>query len=346
MHAMNFRTSFQHIPSGINNRPNRISQGVFMTEEPKAVLTAIPTHYANICKVARTITGDPEVAKKPWPINVLGKKHPLSVMVEIDFDKVYVAHSVITPFDIAVCDAVFTLVENGIQTFTLEMLCRALAGNEAKKVTDKLRNAVADSMDKMRHTDIRIDCTEEFLKRKLIRNSDLDWRPEHRYILTSYMMPVEIMEYIRTGNNKHVKRGYRLLKIPALYEYAKEIEQIAGIPAEMFDACRPLSDTVDTILLKRYLFKRIEGMKNPRNHLVSNAIRYEWYDIKERRPKGLYQDLCIQSDSCPYWRKKKSDIHQTVCAILDCLVKAGCIKSYRVDEAANRRILGVTIDCG
>ena len=301
--------------------------------------------FVNISKASNHIVGNASVFDAVTELEVWNKPKT-SITIDLEAAAYLSDESLtVSAFDQSVCDAVFTLASEGRQEFTAEMVCRSLTGNCRDKITKNLKSSVIKSLEKMRHIDIRIECTDLFRRKGLITEDDIMHCPEQKYFLTSYLLPLEVLCKVSAGNNKNYKTGYRLIKEPVLYTCARALGQIACIPVEMFESCKSVQDSEETIILKRYLFRRIISMQNPKSRLSSTKISYEWYDQKNKCEKGLYQVLGYDRTRYADWMKKSSAIRQTVKAILDCLVKDGFITGYTEERCGKQKITGIILDC-
>ena len=302
-----------------------------------------------ISKIANELPNNSDVIMQEKQYAVIKKPTVIftTIGLFLDQDIIY-DESVITCFDMAVCESVFGLYRMGINDFSLEEIARVLSGNPEKKGSQKLCLQIDASISKLRHTDIKIDCTDEYIARKLI--SKKDYVPQKRgssiykpkYILKGYLLPLECLE-ITDGNGNLCKKTYHLIKEPVLYQYCSDIHQITQIPWEYFNACKSLSDTMEVILIKRYIFRRILGMRNRRNNLFSLKISYQWYDATTHKDKGLYSVLGYKPDQYANWRKKRSDVHKIVKAVLECLKQSGLITDYMEYESNRHIITGCNI---
>lgn len=300
--------------------------------------------YANISLAASHITGNASAFDVIAELSVWDKP---KVVIAVELNtavKASAASLTVSAFDMSVCDAVFTLASKNRQEFTTEMVCRELTGGCRDKITENLLVSVRESLEKMRHIDIRIECTDLFLRKGLITKEDLNDYPEQKYVLTSYLLPLEMLCKVAAGNHRTYKTGYRLIKEPVLYTCAKVLGHIAGIPTAMFEACREVQDNEETIVLKRYIFKRILMMQNRKNRIASSTISYERYDQREKCEKGLYHVLGYDKERYASWKKKRSSIHRNVKAILDCLIKEGFITGYTEELSGKQKITGITVD--
>ena len=300
------------------------------------VMPKADSQYMNISLLANYICNPNNLTDemKMVSLKTLPKKG-ISTIVNIDHirDKVELSYE-ITPYDLAVMDAVYTLYINDIIIFTPEMVARYMSGNLQQDVTKK-KETVISSLEKLSVIRIYIDCTEEFIARKKIDKGS-------SVALKSNLLLLEGVRY-KVANHKEVD-AYRLLDEPILYYYANIVGQITKIPMDILDTSRTLCDTDEVIVIKRYLIRRIQTMKNTKNNIKSNKIIYERYDYHQNKEAGMFPALGInQRDykSQKSWQNKKNKIHHSVCRILDDFSQKGYIKGYKVEK--NRAIEGVSI---
>lgn len=299
------------------------------------------TEYINICKVAGTIAAyDGVVNSGKWQIMTIPRKN-VSTLLEIwSDDNLTLSNIDITPYDLVVMDAVYTLYVNGATDFTPEMVMRVMSGNMHQDATSRRTEDIIKSIDKLAKIRISIDCTDEFVIRKKINKGQT-------VQLDSYLLPIDIIT-IKSANHRSIKKGYTLLNKPVLYEYAEQVNQIINIPINLLALTTGiLTETADVTLIKRYLIKRIELMKNSRNRVKSSKIIYEWYDEKTQLTKGMLRDIGYNKDQYSKWRDKKSKLHRIVITILELFVDNGYISGYNVlrdvDGGKTSAIRGIEI---
>lgn len=102
----------------------------------------------------------------------------------------------VTPYDMAVMDAAYTIICSGQTILTAEWIAKVLSGNPKQKVTQKKIEAIRQSIDKLRYIHIKIDCTEEFNARRDTKNRVKDC------IYESYLLPIEKVTAIYEANGK------------------------------------------------------------------------------------------------------------------------------------------------
>ena len=268
-------------------------------------------------------------------VNTLIRKN-VSVTVDLMADSnLHLSNPNITQYDHAVMDSAYTLMVNGAVIFTREMIVRALCGDPDADVTPQKVGAVTKSINKLSLIRITIDCTDEFIARKIIE-------PGQKAILTSYLMPVkEIM--IRSANHQAILRGYQFLEKPVLYSYAEQVHQIISFETRLLRKTGKISNTDEVIVIKRYLIRRIEMLKNEKNKVCSSKISYHWYDAKKNEEKGMFHALGYDPQSYSQWKVKRNRIHGIVIAILGDFLKENYIVGYEINREGRNKVVGVTV---
>lgn len=227
-------------------------------------------------------------------------------------------------YDIAALDAIYTLHINGCPAFTVEMAVRALYGDACMDVTVAQRQAVLESIYKLTHIWLEFDATAEWKARK----RELPAAENKRAVFAGKLLPLQEVT-VRPGGRADCVTGFQLLEPPVLYRYAEALGQIASVPAELLQA-GDLKNSMETMLLRRYLLRRIAVMVNTKNSQASHRIALEWYDRQTHRAKGLLPALGYRPEAYANWLSKKSKVNKTACAILDGLRDAGYIDGYTV----------------
>lgn len=276
-----------------------------------------------------------ELFDRTLRIKTLIRKN-VSVTVDLTAgDNLYLSNPNITQYDRAVMDSAYTLMENGASAFTPEMLVRVMCGNPDADVTPQKVGAVTRSINKLSMIRITIDCTDELVARKKIK-------PGHKALLTSYLMPVREIT-VRSANHQAAMRGYQFLEKPVLYSYAEQVKQIISFDTRLLKNGGDLSNTDEVIIIKRYLIRRIEMLKNSRNDVCSGKISYQWYDAKRNEEKGMFHALGYDPKNYRQWKVKRNKIHGYVTAILNDFIKDNYIDGYEVNREDRNRIAGVTV---
>ena len=299
-------------------------------------LPNIEKDYINNCKISQQIITIKDPFSKIMRFRTIPKKN-ISASVTIDPDTEEIMGEGITFFDRIVMDSVYTLYVNGQDMFTAEMIMRVMSGNHEADSSRKKTDLIRSSLEKLSSIKIQIDCTEEMIARKLIKKGQ-------SYKIQTYLLPLE-KHQVRSGNHLVIMDAYKILKKPALYEYAEAIKQFVTVPSSVLgNSHKSISDSVEVIEIKRYLIIRIEEMKHPGNGMVNDLISYHWYDAKAKKNRGMYPVLGYGEDisSCS-GRKLRSNIHRKVIRILDYYKEIGYIAGYEVVYEGKQKIKGVRI---
>lgn len=235
----------------------------------------------------------------------------------------------ITQFDMAVMDAAYTIMCSGYMVLTAEWIAKVLSGNPDARITPQKIGAIRKSIDKLRSTHIKIDCTQEFKSRK-------DTKKLKTFIYESYLLPLDKITAVYEANGKEVI-AYPVLSKPALYRYAEILHQIIDIPAELINTSAEFTDTDEAILIKIYVIKRVAQII-ANNNLHSNKISFQWYDKDREEERGLLPELGYTPDDSKKWRDKKQKINRIVKLTLKSLYDKNAIKGYeeyRADGTKN-----------
>ena len=268
-------------------------------------------------------------------------KKSISIIVDLKTDKnISLKCNNISRYDMAVMDSVYTMLINGCDVFTPDMVVRVMAGDMKMKVTQQKRDTATESLEKLRMIDIKIDCTNELLARKKIKEGETA-------VLRNYLLPLSCLS-VRSANHKKVFDGYQIIAKPALYEYAEIVRQIISIPIELMPSKSNKSSTDEMIILRREILKIIERMKSPTNNYKSSNITYLWTDAKTGTSRGFFTQMGFtpedyKNEQC--WANKRSDLHKEIVSILDDFVSEEYINGYTVNRE-RKKVLGVSIDPG
>lgn len=299
--------------------------------------------YLNNSKVANYISTQNDLFSYTVQLTTMPKKN-VFVTVDLTADEnLALSNPNVTQYDMAVMDAVYTMLVNGAVAFTPEMVARIMSGNFDQDVKPQKAGAVTRSLHKLSLIRITIDCTTELRARKKI---DKDQTAK----LTSYLMPLREIE-VRSANHQTVMKGFQLLEKPVLYTYAESVKQIIDVPTELLEITDAsgsghLSDTDDVIIIKRALIRRIELMRNKKNRMSNDTISYERYDPATGTKKGFFPMLGFDESSyrnADQWKKKKSRLNKTITTILDDFTKEKYIAGYEIVREGKQKIVGVRI---
>lgn len=249
----------------------------------------------------------------------------------------------ITPFDMAVMDAVYTIICSGQKVVVLEWISKILSGNmQEKDSSEKKEEEIRKSIEKLKNIECTIDCTEEFNEYRRQRKK----KPLSNWTFKGSLLPlVEEVEVSYQSNGKKVV-AYPIYVIPAIYRYAKANNQIISVPNEYFLTNGKMNNTTESIIIKRYVIKRIAQMIKCKN-MNSNRLSFLWLDNNsaDEKERGLYPELGYVPDDSNTWNKKtKPKIKKIVESTLGCLKEKNIISNYKpYKEKGSKSVIGFQI---
>jgi len=179
-----------------------------------------------------------------------------------------------TPYDRTVVNAACSIYEAGNANFTAKQVYRCMNGlNDTQDVSPQAVAAITKSLDKARSTIIKIDCTQEAAAYK----NNTDFKCE----IEDYILPIRKVTLI-SGNEELI--GYSLNGKPILYEYAQMSNQVLSVPSKLLNTKDVIRSTPEVIVIREYLIRRIEVMKNTKNNL-GNKIAFSSIYTEIGRPE-------------------------------------------------------------
>lgn len=238
------------------------------------------------------------------------------------------------PFDFLVLDAIYTLYYDKYKRFSIHDILRVITYNEKVALTPKRSKQIKNSIYKMIGMKIAINAKNEASMRKL--------SPDKIKHLREYndFLPITRLIDSDNGNDR-----FEIKNAPPLYEYAELINrQIIAVPKILFvcnntapnEISKELSNTIDTIMLKRYIICRIEFMRNKRNKQGERKIKYE--SVFEK--VGIVRES-YQSETA--FRHKCRKVYNKVQALLEYYKAIGYIEDYEITTRALGDADGVRI---
>lgn len=223
----------------------------------------------------------------------------------------------LTPFDGEVLNGICSIWATGQSIMTSRQIHEAFAGKGT--TSPQAISRVTRSINKLRSTILSMDWTEHArIKGLPLENPD-------DYITTKDNLL--LMKNVNVRMNGFETNAFQLLAEPILYTYGKATGQIVTVDKE-YQNLNMESNTEKTVIIRNYLLRRIELMKNPRNKVKSNIILFE----------TLFDECGITGSKVEIKRDRDS-----VFATLDSLKGKGYIKGYTVLKTG-QRFDGVAID--
>lgn len=207
-----------------------------------------------------------------------------------------------TPFDRAVHNSVCSIYEAGNVNFTPNQVYRCMNGlSEGEYVSPQAIGSITRSIDKTRRTYTKVIYTDEAKAWK----KDIDNCIVEDHILSAKKITLE------AGGNEVT--GYKLNSKPILYEYAQVSGQVLTIPTELLNTKGFLNSTPEVTIIKEYLIREIEWMKNKHSKRRNQITLI-----------GVYKELDILNPT----KEKAKKIRDSISKILDSFKDDKYIKVY------------------
>jgi len=227
-----------------------------------------------------------------------------------------------TPYDREVYDGVTSLYEAGNNVILPSMVYRAMNGlTETEYIKPEALLKIKESIDKSRFIKTVIDYTDE----AKLYNQKIDKTIYEGYLLACNKIIVE------SGGTR--QEAYRLLDKPILYEYSQLSGQIISVPINLLNTKDTVYSTDEVIVIRGYLLRQIEWMKNEKSHRSTN-ITYQ----------GVYEELEVTKDfynDTPY-KKKTAKVRGHVKSILESWQAQNYINNFE-EYKEGKQIAGVKI---
>ncbi len=227
-------------------------------------------------------------------------------------------------FDCDVADAIYTLYRrgNGQLPFTLGQILQELSGGRGKTLTREKKEQIQASVERLRHTWIRIDCTQEMRERAGQKSGEM-------CVISGPMLMVEADLVIQERKDGAVQyEQYRFAKAEPmpLYEYGALLKQMIVFPRRLLEL--ELSDTIDAIKTKRYLIRRLEVIRKAGRKYKLNKINYG--RVAHSKDTGLLADigLCQGDYQSGSWSNKVRKIRGITVQILNHYKQIGYVTDF------------------
>jgi len=266
-------------------------------------------------KVANSLSRLHETAGQRQPVIVSQKKGAeVRVVVKLDYDaKNLHASKKISAYDREVHNAICTLWEAGNAEFTPTMVYRAMNGlQECERVTQESIERVSESINKLRHTHMTIDCTDQ------VKEWRLPKQKEGNPLLKFDDSMLSVMGVRMRNHNGEEIEAYRFNTTPILYSYSKQIGHVLTVPMRVLNTKKRLRTTEEVTTIRAYLIRRIQAMQG-KNGIKARQIRYE----------TIMEEAGINLDGLSNQRNKKKAVMDQVDAILQHFQEEGEIGSAR-----------------
>ena len=161
----------------------------------------------------------------------------------------------ITAYDRAVHDGVCTILANSeTMTATNRQIYEVITGKPGH---------ITRSLNKLNRTKIHFDYTQQAQARGIKCD---------KMTFKGYLLDFQEVEVIY--NKTQSVSGYKFLTPPILYKYASDMGQIISVNKDLLNTPSVIN-TEDSTVLKHYLLRRIEVMRNNKNNIESNKILFD-----------------------------------------------------------------------
>ena len=255
----------------------------------------------------------------------------------------------LTDFDLEVADVVTTLIRiNGVRVFDIDLVAKRMF--PSKKATDKKKESIAQSLERLISTIINIYCQHEFDARHDI--------PSGKYGYKGQILPLNKI----TKNGKSV---YIVLLLPngqpflPLYEYGKMTNEIITISYSwLATPTAYFQETEESICIRRRVLLRVKQILyygiGPNNNKValfwedhpnSGIVPSLGYKV-DRETKEWWGGPCNRRDEVrkKNWNRKKTEIQKVVEGTLHHLTDIGVIGGYKsYNRAGSKEVFGYRI---
>lgn len=250
--------------------------------------------------------------EQPVRTNGVSSKKQLIALVTIDYENlkdISISRD-LDYYDWHVFNAVVSLsLEN--KAIKMSTIYKAITGNKEAKLTQKPKQELKKSLEKMALTRIHINAKDEATAYKM---KDI--------VFTGYLLPIN---YLTNGEDEWVK----ILETPMLYKYASQKKQVACVDMNVINT--PLKKFRADFELQAYLLSLINEMKG---NSPNRIINYN----------NLYEKLNISAASESSLRNEKQKIREKTEKLLNYWKKINFIKDFKRNPGANKTIKSITID--
>lgn len=201
----------------------------------------------------------------------------------------------LTLFDRAVHNAVCSLYNSGIESFTTEQVYKIIVGDSKARFNTKIRNHVEESLMTLRNRFVIIKFGEEGKQFHLLTQDG-----DEIIKVSNYILPLS-KTTLRMRNGQKVD-AWNLLTEPPLLNYARIKRQIETIAIEQLQV--PLALTDNTIKLREFLLRKILLVK--RKSLRNGKFRKNYENCNILKYEDIYELFGFSMDE----RSNKSNVQK------------------------------------
>lgn len=261
----------------------RTSKDIYTLENTNIDENQIELNIGNL------ITGKADIVT---PVNIRSQQLILAEGTVIDLE------SKLTPYDMAVHDAICTLVDSGRTLITTRQIAESMTGQRCE--SKGVLSAVTRSINKMRMTFVDIDYTAH------LKAYGIEPNEGNSIIKNSNVIQAESYKNVDI-NGQTVAQAWKITTEPFLFTYAKELNQVATCPMLMLNVPGVKKNEENTVLI-RHLAREIETMKKVKNysHTMLFSTIYARcgisFDNVKNRAKAEHSQRKKIYDILDYWK--------------------------------------------
>ena len=272
---------------------------------------------------------------------VPGEEQSCLVLPSKGISTTYTVSGELSCGDCDVADALYSLflsekyfsAENG---FSLRRILTILTGDSRQTLTDRRREALLASLDRLQQTTISIRCGEELAARGMDR----------KYGKVSFDRPRSFLR-LEQHNGRYHFPSVQLAEVLPLYAYAAMTGQVISFPTTLLKpraagGKKALSSTAEAIAIRHFLLYRLEVVRNKKSAQEQHKMR----TIALGRDSQLFRLLRIRREdySSLEWTRRCRRVAGLVADALDSLRQVGYISGYTFHEESSVTITGAIAD--
>lgn len=246
-------------------------------------------------------------------------------------ENIFQCDAMLDYFDLLILDCIYSLSFQGHRKFFIQNIAYYLSGDQniilksSNHPSPKnLRYRIQSSLEKLKHTRIRIELDEKNAKR-IMKNLNSS------HFFKNNLPKNNILEGNLLNYKPYKKSGYELLEMPILFQYANILNsQIYSLPLEMLYVNREKkqSQSVETILLQNFFARRIT-LSNPKRINQNRRVLSRRIIWNKKNHKDLFQILEIEKSA-----RKIKTIRDKIAVILEYYKSKSLIDDYYIAEDA------------
>lgn len=251
------------------------------------------------------------------------KNKKAEIVTEYDLD---LLKGNLDQFDRLIFCAAISEYAQGNNVFTLRRLWQKIGGGY--NLPNEMKKALADSVEKLACTRIRVDMTQI--------NDKCHYTDERELIFKNYLLPCNSATV--KVNGQIVNAGFKIIGTPPMLEVASLKKQFTFCSAALLNVPR-LKNTVQTLKIKFFLLERviqIIGSNKPRGKRFCGRAKDGkpiYKNITDPLPKIiLLEKLFAQCDLSDATLRQQQQARETISKVLDHFKAQGLITNWNFEK--------------